>query len=210
MNDFINVIRTDYGANLPFVFGQLSDLQTDVGLPAINQVQADQAAVAAGDVRARTFNTDSFEMGPDDLHFTANGYWPLGLAMGDEMAYLLYVMGQLSETQIDNGEGEPGYIQPGGTRTNEEKFILGSPIAGAPSTDFLTPDIQPATGNSFQIDFSTASGREYMIEASPTMAPGSWVEVGSVVQGINGIVSQTITPDAEDTQVFYRVRSVLP
>jgi hypothetical protein len=87
---FINDIRLTYGANLPFVIGQLSANQTGVGPTEQREtVRAAQKAVAASLPNTALVDTDQFELKPDHTHFTATGQQALGAAFAEKMQSLL-------------------------------------------------------------------------------------------------------------------------
>jgi fibronectin type 3 domain-containing protein len=213
LTNFIADVRATYGSELPFVFGRLSDLQTGVNRNApdlvpspLENVQAAQDAVAAADPRSRTFNTDSFGMQSDDLHFTADGLWDIGLEMAREMAYLLYVQESLTSAQIDAGEGEPDADADGDNITNGDEFIQGSSVSNA--SDRLTPQLRLSGTNEFELSFPSSSNREYVIESSPDLSEGSWQEVGTYAPGSDAM--ETTTIQSSDPKRFFRVRARLP
>ena len=75
---FIADVRTRYGADLPFVIGQLSSSQTDLEATNLATVRTAQANVAVGDANVGLLVTDSFSISNDALHFDAAGQIALG------------------------------------------------------------------------------------------------------------------------------------
>jgi len=89
---FIRDIRLTYGANLPFVIGELSANQTGVGPTEQREtVRTAQKAVAASLPNTALVETDKFELKPDHTHFTAAGQQALGTAFAGKMQSLLSV-----------------------------------------------------------------------------------------------------------------------
>ncbi|MCA9264890.1 MAG: hypothetical protein KDA60_13615 [Planctomycetales bacterium] len=85
LNAFIDDVRQTYGANLPFVIGQLSDGQTALPAAGLAAVQAAQANVAAADPFAELVVTNGFSLLGDDLHFNSAGQIDLGEAFATEL-----------------------------------------------------------------------------------------------------------------------------
>jgi hypothetical protein len=86
---FIADVRSKYGAELPFVIGRLSDLQTGAGAGtalAHQAVQDAQSAVAAAGSRVGLVNTDKIAVNSDNVHFSVAGQLALGRAFAAEMA----------------------------------------------------------------------------------------------------------------------------
>ncbi|MEL6777978.1 MAG: DUF4347 domain-containing protein [Cyanobacteria bacterium J06597_16] len=73
---FIADMRSRYGADMRFVIGKLSPTFAGVVTDA-------QEAVAAADSRNYIVNTDSFELLPDQIHYTAAGQVALGFGFAD-------------------------------------------------------------------------------------------------------------------------------
>ncbi len=94
---FINDIRLTYGAELPFVIGQLSTNQTGTNVDAggttenRNTVRTAQAAVASALPHAALVTTGTFGLNADNLHFSAGGQQALGSAFATQMQTLVAV-----------------------------------------------------------------------------------------------------------------------
>jgi lysophospholipase L1-like esterase len=94
---FINDIRLTYGADLPFVIGQLSTNQTGTNADAggttqnRNTVRAAQAAVASTLPHAALVTSGTFGLNADNLHFSAAGQQALGNAFATQMQSLVAV-----------------------------------------------------------------------------------------------------------------------
>lgn len=89
---FIRDIRLTYGANLPFVIGELSVNQTGTGLAVYrNNVRSGQASVGSSVVYTSLVNTDSFELKSDNLHFDAIGQQALGNAFASSLRNLMAI-----------------------------------------------------------------------------------------------------------------------
>jgi hypothetical protein len=94
---FINDIRLTYGADLPFVIGQLSINQTGTNADAggttenRNTVRTAQAAVASALPRTALVTTGTFGLNSDNLHFSAAGQQALGSAFATQMQSLVAV-----------------------------------------------------------------------------------------------------------------------
>ena len=84
LTSFIADIRLNYGADLPFVVGQLSASQ-DLGDPTgLEVVRTAQANVAAADPNTGLVVTDGFSLSIDVLHFNTSGQIDLGEAFAEE------------------------------------------------------------------------------------------------------------------------------
>jgi hypothetical protein len=85
---FISDIRATYGANLPFVIGRLSNLQTGSGAgTAVTRkaIQDAQSAVAAAGNLVGIINTDTIAVNSDNVHFSIAGQLALGQLFAREM-----------------------------------------------------------------------------------------------------------------------------
>jgi len=91
LTSFIADIRLTYGANLPFVISRLSSGQTYLDAASLATVQAAQDAVAAADLWANVFNTDSFALFNDELHFDELGLQQIGNAASVQLLDFLNV-----------------------------------------------------------------------------------------------------------------------
>lgn len=80
-----NAVRAAYGP-IPIVFAQLS---SSMGAAHAADVRAAQAAVAAAFSNCTMVVTDDVPLGPDNIHYTADGYVALGDRMAAEMIALL-------------------------------------------------------------------------------------------------------------------------
>jgi hypothetical protein len=91
LTNFIADIRLTYGTDLPFVISRLSSGQTYINATSLATVQAAQDAVAAADPLASVFNTDSFELFNDNLHFNETGQQQIGDAASVQLLDFLNV-----------------------------------------------------------------------------------------------------------------------
>ena len=85
LTNFIADVRATYGANLPFVIGEIAENNGNVNTATI---RAAQAAVAAADSSVGFVDVDSFAM-RDHLHFNAAGQMDLGSGFATQMQALL-------------------------------------------------------------------------------------------------------------------------
>jgi len=86
LTEFIADIRSRYGPDLPFYTSQLSSLQTNLPAAGLEQVRQAQKRAAAADPATHLIVTDTFDMRPDNLHFSSAGVMALGRDFAD--AYL--------------------------------------------------------------------------------------------------------------------------
>lgn len=91
LTEFIGDIRSTYGADLPFVIGQLSENQTGTsGSDGAREfVRTSQANVAAALPNTELVVTNTFGLLSDNLHFNASGQQDLGNAFAGQMQSLL-------------------------------------------------------------------------------------------------------------------------
>lgn len=90
LTTFIKDVRLTYGADLPFVVGQLSAAQTGTGVATYReQVRTAQANVANADARTTLVDTDTYSLKPDALHFDTAGQQALGYGFATSMQSLL-------------------------------------------------------------------------------------------------------------------------
>ena len=154
LTSFIADIRSNYGADLSFVVGQLSDNQ-DLSFPArLDVVRAAQADVAAADANTGLVVTDDFSLSSDVLHFDSSGQMDLGEAFAEE--YLMLRIG------IDNCNVNmvSGFIENSDTTYEACEILL------------LGPDFIAAEGANLSIN----SGWEI------TLMPGFSVEQGATLK----------------------------
>jgi hypothetical protein len=79
LTSFIADVRSNYGADLPFVIGRLSANQIGLSYPAgVQTVRNAQTAVADADSRVGLVDTDSYSMKSDYIHFDTAGQQSLG------------------------------------------------------------------------------------------------------------------------------------
>ncbi|MFN3168052.1 MAG: sialate O-acetylesterase, partial [Phycisphaeraceae bacterium] len=94
LNEFIADIRTNYGADLPFLLSRLSSGQTNINPTQLSSIRTAQQNVADNDPLAFMIDTDGFGIKGDNLHFNAAGQ----IALGEAFA----------QTFIDpDGSGDP-------------------------------------------------------------------------------------------------------
>ncbi len=91
LTNFIADIRLTYGTDLPFVISRLSSGQTYINATSLATVQAAQDAVAAADPLASVFNTDTFGLFNDNLHFNEEGQQDIGDAASVQLLDFLNV-----------------------------------------------------------------------------------------------------------------------
>ena len=85
---FIQDIRLTYGANLPFVIGELSSKQS-LNAIYLNNVRAGQESAAAALANTGLVKTDDFSLKANDLlHFDAAGQQAMGSAFATSMQQL--------------------------------------------------------------------------------------------------------------------------
>jgi hypothetical protein len=90
LTNFIGDIRLTYGANLPFVIGELSSKQTGTGATAQrNNVRAAQVAVGSTLPDTAVVNTDTFPLNSDALHFSTVGQEDLGYGFATDLQSFL-------------------------------------------------------------------------------------------------------------------------
>ena len=90
LTNFIDDVRLTYGANLPFVIGELSSKQSGTGPTAQrNNVRAAQVAVAGALPDSGIVNTDNFPLNTDALHFSDVGQVDLGNGFATQMQDIL-------------------------------------------------------------------------------------------------------------------------
>ena len=91
LTEFIGDIRATYGADLPFVIGQLSENQTGTnGSDGTREfIRAAQANVAAALPNTELVVTNSFGLKSDNLHFNAAGQQDLGNAFASQLQSLI-------------------------------------------------------------------------------------------------------------------------
>lgn len=163
--------------------------------------------MAAADPRVRTVDTDTFEINArDEIHFTADGYWDIGLGMAREMAYLLWVGDRLTVPQIDSGEGEPTADPDGDGLFNDAEFNLGTDVGDANARFKL--DLETIGPDTFQLSFPSITGREYIIDSRIDLTEGTWQPIGSFTEGADAMEMTPI--NTNEPHRFFRVRSRLP
>lgn len=91
LTNLISDVRATYGADLPFVIGQLSVNQTAFNATYLNEVRYAQAAVAAADPKSGLVVTDTFSLKGDNIHFDAAGQKALGYGFAAAMQTLVSV-----------------------------------------------------------------------------------------------------------------------
>jgi hypothetical protein len=57
----------------------------------------------------------------------------------------------------------------------------------------------------FRIEFPTLEGKRYQVEASQTLAPGSWQPLGEVITGTGAPYPFLDTPSPDIPYQFYRL-----
>jgi len=77
---FIADVRNEYGADLPFLIGQLSTNQTSLNAGRLATVRQAQEDVSNAVANTALIDTESFSIRNDDLHFDAAGQIALGEA----------------------------------------------------------------------------------------------------------------------------------
>jgi hypothetical protein len=90
LTNFIDDVRLTYGADLPFVIGELSVNQTGTGAAQQRaNVMAAQVAVSKALPDVGIVNTNSFPLNSDNLHFSTVGQEDLGDGFATQMEALL-------------------------------------------------------------------------------------------------------------------------
>ena len=88
--EFIADIRNRYRADLPFFLSRLSILQTNLPVDSLTDIRTAQTNVAAGDENVYMFDTDTFGLKDDNLHFDAAGQMSLGTAFGNAYIDIIF------------------------------------------------------------------------------------------------------------------------
>lgn len=109
LTNFIADVRATYGANLPFVIGEIA---VNGGNTNTATIRAAQAAVAAADSLTGFVDVDTFSM-QDSLHFSPAGQMSLGSGFALEMQDILIpvptVLTSVADTYIRASAGTTNY-----------------------------------------------------------------------------------------------------
>lgn len=127
LTHFIADIRLTYGADLPFVISRLSSGQTYLDAASLAAVQAAQDAVASADPLTSVFNTDSFPLFSDELHFDETGLQQIGNAASAQLLDFLNVPTPPQISSLDPAHLSSGQMPSDKLRiTFDENIALGS------------------------------------------------------------------------------------
>ncbi|BDS07010.1 hypothetical protein NT6N_20500 [Oceaniferula spumae] len=209
LNNFIADVRATYGADLPFVVGQLSDGQTDLPAVQLQKVQDAQAAVAAADRWVGLVNTNDLSLLSDNLHFNTAGQVGMGTRFAKVMLTLPLTDDDgngLDDDWEENhwGEGMTGQDPAG----DDDHDGWDNATEYAWDTDPLVSDgvgftAAPPSGDMVDLSWTTADERRYMIEKSDDLI--NWTRVHSFIEPASaGEFNMPVETDGESKQ-FYRI-----
>ncbi|MBK1881456.1 hypothetical protein JIN85_03455 [Luteolibacter pohnpeiensis] len=202
---FIADVRLTYGSNLPFVIGRLSSKQTSLTSSYLKTVQAAQDAVAAADPLTSIFNTDSFELNSDNLHFSANGQQDMGSAFAAKTAYYGWVVDTFSNEDIQAGLAEPDADRDGDGQSNEMEF-LGASDPYSSTSQFNATFLKDGPDSGI-ISHPSSAYRLYTVEKLLEDGSG-WEEILTSTPGTGEMMNQTL--EATGSRGIYRVTVALP
>ncbi len=204
--DFIADIRATYGANLPFVVGRLSTLQTALDATRLETVRQAQTTVAEADPFTGLVGTDPFPLLGDNLHYNADGQQSMGSAFARQLGYQLWIPGLFTPEQLAAGEAEPGVDADSDGVSNENEYIAGTLPGDAAS--LLQADLWPTGPNLFEIRYPGAANRLFAVESTTNLVNGEWIELLPWAQGNGAVVTRGVTNSG--SQGFMRVHATLP
>ena len=204
--EFISDVRATYGADLPFVIGRLSDLQTALNATHLETVRAAQTALAADDPFTGLVDTDPFALKTDNLHYNATGQQAMGSAFARQIGYQLWMQGLFTPAQLAAGETEPGGDADSDGMSNDDEFIAGTLPDEAES--LLRTELRLKGADTFEIRYPGAADRLFAVEAKTNLATTAWTNLLPRESGNGGTVSRALTNSTP--QRFMRVRATLP